>query len=93
MHGINRTNERLKENPTSIFFSPSCKRTLWEIQRYHWDEEKGKPVDRDDHMMENLYRAILDEPCYVNPKVYSKAIGDEIIDRPRFDLDKVSLTL
>ncbi len=92
MAGINRTNERLKENPTTIFFSPSCRRTLWEIQRYHWDEEKSKPVDSDDHMMECLYRAILDEPCYVNPKVYSRAIGDEIIDRPRMDMN-MNLTL
>ncbi len=92
LQGINRANERLKESPTTVFFSPSCRRTLYEIQRYHWDEEKNKPVDKDDHMMENFYRAILDEPCYVNPKIYSKQITQEVIDRPRFDLDKLNLT-
>src|SRR5207244_3667118 len=26
-------------------FSPECRRTLWEIQRYAWDEEENKPLD------------------------------------------------
>lgn len=93
MQGINRVNELLLEDPPCVFFSPSCRRTLWEIQRYHWDEEKNKPVDKDDHMMENLYRAVLDEPCYVDPKVYDKQILDEVIDRPRMDFEKLSLAL
>ena len=93
LHGIMRVNELLSEEKPRIFFSPECRRTLWEIQRYHWDEETGKPVDADDHMMENLYRAVLDEPCYCDPKVYERAIGDEVIDKPRLDLEKLNLTL
>lgn len=91
MAGIDKGNEVLKASPPQVFFTPSCRRALWEIQRYHWDEEKSKPVDKDDHMMECFYRALLDEPCYVDPKVYERAIGDEIIDRPRFDLERLNL--
>ena len=89
MQGINRGNEMLKEEKSRIHFSPNCRRALWEIQRFHWDEEKNKPVDKDDHMMECFYRALLDDPCYVDPKVFSRPVNDEVIDRPRFDLDKI----
>jgi hypothetical protein len=29
--------------------------------------DTGKPVDKDDHMMENLYRAILSGLDYITP--------------------------
>lgn len=92
-HGINRTQERFEETPPTIFFSPSCRRSLWEIQRYHWDEEKNKPVDKDDHAMECLYRAILDEPCYVDPKTFSFPINEISIPGPQFHLDTERLDL
>ena len=47
--------ELKKEN--AIKFCPTARRTLWEITRYSWDEKENKPVDKDDHAMENLYRA------------------------------------
>lgn len=92
MRGISRVQERLKERdklkrPT-IFIYPTARRTLWEIQRWNWVPEKNKPRDSDDHAMECLYRAVLDEPCYVPPQGRSLPVGDEVIDRPRFDLDR-----
>lgn len=49
-----------------IFITSNCQRFRYEITRYSWDDwkkaserakgEKQKPVDKDDHMMENWYR-------------------------------------
>jgi len=93
MRGISRVQQRLAENPPSIFFSPSCRRALWEIQRWPWMPEKNKPRDEDDHAMECLYRAILDEPCYVPLIEKSRPIRDEVIDRPQLDLGKFSMSI
>lgn len=93
LHGISRVQQELSTNPGFLFFTQSARRTLWEIQRFHWDEETNKPVDKDDHACECLYRAILDEPCYVDPKVYSHVFRDESFESPRFDLDREPLTL
>jgi len=50
-----------------ILISPNCKRTLWELARYRFNPETGKPVDENDHMMECMYRLIIDSPKYFNP--------------------------
>jgi hypothetical protein len=46
-----------------IYVSPMLRTFLWEIGRYAWDDKHGvptnKPVDKDDHMMECLYRLVL----------------------------------
>lgn len=59
-----------------VRFSPCCRRTLWEISRYSYDKE-NKPVDKDDHMMENLYRLFIDKPFWYDP---DKAIGTPVSD-------------
>ncbi len=43
----------------SIFFFNDLVRTIFEIEGYMWDEETQKCVDKDDHMLENLYRVLL----------------------------------
>lgn len=43
----------------SIFFFDDLVRTIFEIEGYMWDKETQKPQDKDDHMMENLYRLLL----------------------------------
>jgi hypothetical protein len=43
----------------SIFFFNDLVRTIYEIEGYMWDKETQKPQDKDDHMMENLYRILL----------------------------------
>lgn len=61
--------KRLKVNNKGIpgiYITSNCQRFRYEITRYSWDEwkvdrnntkgEKQKPVDKDDHMMENWYR-------------------------------------
>lgn len=57
-----------------LFITKNCTRFRFEITRYSWDEWSGsakgrknpkqKPRDKDDHMMENLYRLILINPQY-----------------------------
>ena len=46
-------------NDPSLFFFDDLKRVTWEIEGYMYDEDTQKPLDKDDHMMENLYRIIL----------------------------------
>ncbi len=69
--GINKVKERLLErvgenkNRPTIFFSPRLKETLWEFSHFIYDLDTNKPKDENDHMMENLYRAILSGLEYV----------------------------
>jgi hypothetical protein len=58
--GIIVTRAALKNK--RVLFTPNCKRTLWEFTRYRFDPKTGKPIDVDDHMMENLYRLLI-SPC------------------------------
>ena len=69
--GINKVRERLAERgpnglPT-IYFSPHLKETLFEFTHYVYNLDKQEPIDKYDHMMENLYRAILSGLLYVEP--------------------------
>ena len=69
--GINKVRERLSErdpfgNPT-IFFSPMLAQTLFEFTHYVYDPKKNTPLDENNHMMENLYRAVLNGLGYVDP--------------------------
>lgn len=69
--GIIKTDQRLAERdpqgqPT-IYFAPHLTQTLYEFQHYVYDSEKNEPKDKDNHMMENLYRAILNGCPYVDP--------------------------
>jgi len=80
-HGITQVKDFLVGNELmgpQLYFFKNLTHTIWEIQRYRWDEWKGstseqrevkqKPIDKDDHAMENLYRAVLVKPNYRNVK-------------------------
>lgn len=44
------------------YFSPHLSETLWEFDHYEWSHtKKDKPVDKNDHMMENLYRSVISD--------------------------------
>jgi hypothetical protein len=68
--GILEVKKHLKgpNNKPSIFLLDNCIRTLREIEGYMWQKETNKPVDADDHMMENLYRILLLNTQYVSPE-------------------------
>lgn len=55
-------------NKPSIFLLDNCMRTLSEIEGYMWNKETNKPVDKDDHMMENLYRICNLNTQYMEPE-------------------------
>lgn len=84
-HGILRVKQQLKTSG-AVFFSPNCARTLWEIQRYCWDAENERPVDAEDHMMENLYRLELSDMRWLDPAWSKVSIDDIEITRPEFEL-------
>lgn len=88
--GILATKGALKRRPMPIMFSPACRRTLWEIQRYCWDEGENRPLDKDDHAMECLYRSVLDEPTWIAPPTEAdkKPVGELIIRNFRQTLDE-----
>jgi hypothetical protein len=68
LNGILKAQSMLKTDPTEIIFYPTASRTLWEIARYSWKEGENKPIDKDDHAMENFYRLELQELKYVSNK-------------------------
>ena len=60
--------------PPELYVFDTCQRAIWEIERYRWDEwtgkakekhnDKPKPVDKDDHLIEGLGRALFQEPQF-----------------------------
>ena len=52
-----------------LYFGSHCAETIWEFDHYEWDVRKdNKPIDKHDHMMENLYRLTITHPGYIDPK-------------------------
>lgn len=57
-----------------LFVFETAERTIWEFEHWQYNEFTGKgsdrkdqsekPQDKDDHMMENLGRSLLDEPSW-----------------------------
>jgi phage terminase large subunit-like protein len=57
-----------------LYVFDTCKVTIFEMEHYRWDEHVGKsadkhdrkekPIDKDDHMIENLGRILLDEHTF-----------------------------
>lgn len=72
--GLILTREYLAE-PNKVKVCAGCKRFRYEIGHYRWDnwrkdtattkDPKQKPVDKDDHMMENFRRILQANPIYV----------------------------
>lgn len=89
-HGIIHARGELEKKDT-IYFTPECRRTLWEIQRYCWDVKENRPMDRDDHMMENFYRCELEPPVYIDPTPRENRCSDIAITKPEFELEDYSL--
>lgn len=58
-----------------LYVFETCVRTIWEFEHWQYSEYSGKakekrdqserPMDKDDHMMENLGRVFLDEPKFI----------------------------
>lgn len=64
-HGIVRVQQELHK-PDNLYFAANLRETLYEFDVYGWDPKSEKPIDRKDHMMENLYRLVLGGLDYVD---------------------------
>ena len=68
---------KIEQYPELFVFS-TCERLIWEMDRYVYDEWKGKtkeskdpkdkPVDKDDHLIEDLGRLLFIEPSFYIPQ-------------------------
>ena len=79
--GINRVGEAFKQGTITIF--KSCKHLIWELERYHWAEEretvagamKARPFKKDDHLVDCLRYLVMSRaskadmtmPVYIHP--------------------------
>lgn len=69
-------------NKPGLFVSPNLQRFHYEINRYCYDKE-NKPIDKDDHMMEDMYRLFINDPVWFNPDGANFAIPDMEITSSR----------
>lgn len=68
-----------------LYIFDTCERTIFEIEHYRWDEWRGvtadnrnrkeKPVDKDDHMIENLGRALIMEQPFIPMPLPNQNMG------------------
>lgn len=75
-----------------LYIFETCQRLIFEIEHYRWDEWRGKtgenrdrkekPVDKDDHEIENLGRILIQEPTFIAmPTNQSQgALGNDSFD-------------
>jgi len=82
-----------------LYVFETCKRTIYEIEHWMWQEWTGKardthdqkqsPVDKDDHMIENLGRILIQEPIWEpwvpNDRVSERDSDDAWGDDDPFD--------
>jgi len=94
--GILKTKEEYGKED-NLYVCPNMEEYLYEVQRYAWDADKEKPVDKDDHMMENQYRLLLEDPKWIARSSDSGPVGDMVIDAASLRLhdldDSVNLSL
>lgn len=79
--GIQKS-RRAFARPGFVYVNPHLKRFLFEINRYCYDKE-NKPIDKDDHLMEAMYRLFINELAWFDGSNTMHAVDD---DTMRFDL-------
>ncbi len=88
--GIMKTKSELQKRDNFgkpwLLFSPKLRTFHREIQRYVWDDD-GKPVDKNDHMMENFRRLVMGGLEYIEPSEVKYVV------QPMMNLDSVSTSL
>ena len=71
-----------------MFFFDDLIQTIWEIEGYMYvdkGENRGKPMDKDDHFMENLYRLCLLNTQYSPPEDdYEDEFEDDDVSSGRY---------
>jgi hypothetical protein len=60
--------ERMHDGTPRLRFMPHMSEMFFEFDRYVWDpKHPNKPVDKDDHLLECLYRMVIGGLDYVKP--------------------------
>jgi hypothetical protein len=89
--------KRLMKLSDFLYVSPMCRTFLWELGRYAWDDRQGtptnKPRDKDDHMMECLYRLCLRGLDYYDADKMTSPVEEMSISGDMDDDQFGSLTL
>jgi len=86
-HGILKMQGEFQKD--DIFVSPNLTRFLYEINRYCYDKE-NKPIDKDDHLMECMYRIFINDPIWFDPDSSSMPISAESITKTELNLPDYS---
>lgn len=74
----------------NIYINPHLARFHFEINRYCYDKE-NKPADKDDHMMECMYRTFINDPIWFDPSKVTFEIPDITIDHADYDLASIDI--
>jgi len=93
--GIMAVKQAWKDGWLSV--TSNCRTFQWEISRWAWGDKGGvptnKPVDKDDHLMECLYRLVLEGLIYIPPSNLENFVGpesftDNLLMQDPIDLDE-----
>jgi hypothetical protein len=96
VNGIPKVQAALAVEPAIVSFTPACVRTLWEIQRYAWDQRPGhenRPIDVDDHCMECLYRCEMQDPRWSATEGGANPVEDIAITKPEIETSDLDFSL
>lgn len=90
--------KQVLRTPNKLYVSPDCEETLSEFTHWCWDTRAkdnapcNKPRDSNDHMMENLYRLVLERPFWQDPNSgKGLVLPDLVIDKAELELPDFSL--
>lgn len=94
-----KKNGEMIKKPEVYIFS-TCRGLIKELQNYAWQEWSGKsadmrdpkpqPIDRDDHMVENLHRLLIEEFKWRENPVVARKEGGNWMGVPQKNFDKHS---
>lgn len=89
--GIINAQTQLARDPCAIVVLAHMRRMIWEFRHYVWKADgSNKPVDKDDHMMENFYRCELSHPTWSDDEHGSSAIESINITAPELGLPQLT---
>jgi hypothetical protein len=87
-HGILKMMGEFRK-PGKVWVCPTVQRFLFEINRYCYDKT-NKPIDKDDHMMECMYRLYINDPEWFNPDTNNAAVTEPVFNETNLDLPSIN---
>lgn len=87
--GILRVRQHLRLQD-KIYVNPELRQFLYEMNRYVYAKD-NRPVDKDDHFMENMYRLLINDLYHINPEdsgepIEDREFVDSLYDNPDYDM-------